>query len=80
MIERQLGDEYYIVESVLEHRHTTKGDLELKIRWKDFGDEEDSWRPYNELKKIDVVLDYCKEHGLAATKARSGRSYVKPTQ
>ena len=59
--------EEFIVERVLDHRphrQPTKhrGDLEFLIKWRNFGEEENSWVPWSNLTNNDICHDYCMTH------------------
>jgi hypothetical protein len=61
-----LDRDEYIVEAIVEHRGPRKGKprnlLEFKVRWQGYGPEEDLWLPYKEVKDLEVLDEYAREH------------------
>jgi hypothetical protein len=76
MLERQLGDGWYIVEAVVGHRKRDDGEVELEIKWQD-NDGETSWEPLSNLKRIEVVREYCAANKLDGEARISARARGK---
>ena len=60
----------FIVESIIEHAYSgdasttrkLKTLYDFKVRWKDYGPEEDSWIPYSEACKLEALDRYVAQH------------------
>ena len=57
--------EQYIVEKIIDHQYKEEtNDMEYLIKWKGFGEAENSWEPPNCLMDNIVYIKYCKQKGL----------------
>jgi hypothetical protein len=60
----------FIVEEVVNHRHTEpeerklKGRLEFRVKWLGHGADEDSWEPFNNMKEVKAMHRYLHRVGL----------------
>jgi hypothetical protein len=56
-----LPSAYYVVEAILAHQHRSDG-LWLKVHWRGYGPESDSWIPFSEARNLTVYQRYLDEH------------------
>ena len=61
----------FIVEDILsldgtrnKNKRYNRINLRVKVRWQGYGESEDTWEPYSELKGNLKFLKYCQKHGL----------------
>ena len=59
-------DQVFIVEKILDHRGPVKKKtaMEFLVRWKDYGEEYDTWEPYKNVKSVEALDAYKKDHKL----------------
>ncbi|GKT32732.1 Transposon Tf2-6 polyprotein [Aduncisulcus paluster] len=55
-------DEEFQVECILRHKFGTKKPIKFKIRWKHYGEEEDSWEDYTTVKDLEALDEYFAKH------------------
>jgi hypothetical protein len=48
----------YEIERILDHRKTPNGELEYKVRWKDYSSGYDSWEPFENFDSITPIDNY----------------------
>ncbi|KAE9553292.1 hypothetical protein FO519_003505 [Halicephalobus sp. NKZ332] len=61
--------ETYQVEKILGKRITNTGEVEYKIRWKDFDSSYDSWEPSNNCNCPNLVAEFEKNNNAASSKS-----------
>lgn len=62
MIAAKDKDEF-VIEAIVDHNGTgVKRNYDFKVRWKGFGEEEDLWLPYQEVKDSAAFHIYCSRH------------------
>ena len=61
----------FVVEDIIslegtknKNKRYNRTNLRVKVRWQGYGESEDSWEPYTELKGNVKFLKYCQRHGL----------------
>ena len=59
--EEELEDDQFIVERILDHRHDDDGNLFYHIKWQDYGDEDNTWEPENNILDKDLIEEYQRE-------------------
>ena len=64
ILQAQLADGYYLVERVVKHDRQN-GRLRFFIKWRDWDDQANTWEPYENVSKIEVVQAYMKRLGLS---------------
>lgn len=55
------GEEYYLVDRVIDHRDRSKGKKRVReflVRWKGYGVEDDTWEPEEALTELDALQAY----------------------
>ncbi|PIK53276.1 putative chromodomain Y-like protein [Apostichopus japonicus] len=57
MMEQGTEEEVFEVYKILARRKTRKGNLEYLVRWKNYGEEDDTWEPIENLQDCDEVLN-----------------------
>ena len=59
-------DHQYTVEEIIKHRGvaTDKTKMEFLVRWTGFGSETDTWEPWKELRLVEALHIYLREHGM----------------
>ena len=76
-----MDTESFIVESVRDHIFEGKGklqsNLKLRIHWQGFDDSQDTWEPFTNVSKVEVVHQYLIAHHLAKFIPK-GFKYSKP--
>jgi hypothetical protein len=53
----------YEVKAILAHRKTKAGGYEYKVRWKGYGEEDDTWEPPSSFNTKEVIDVYWKRRG-----------------
>jgi hypothetical protein len=49
----------YVVQDIVDHKvGKTKSQHKFKVRWQDYGPDQDSWEPYKHVKHTQVFTDY----------------------
>lgn len=60
-----ITDEYFVVEEVLNHRGTTRRNIEFFIKWQDYDQTYNSWEPWNpDMRDNELVNQYLIQKGL----------------
>jgi hypothetical protein len=57
VIDEELDEEFY-VEAVLNHRGSTRKNMEFFIKWLNFDQTYNSWEPWNSLRDNEYVNQY----------------------
>ena len=57
----------FFVENILDHRGNLKlkSTIEFHIKWLGYPEVENSWEPYSNLRDLDILHDYLKQHKLS---------------
>jgi transposase InsO family protein len=57
----------FFVENILEHRGNLKlkSTIEFHIKWLGYPEVKNSWEPYSNLRDLDILHDYLKQHKLS---------------
>eukprot|EP00762_Andalucia_godoyi_P008723 ANDGO_04722.mRNA.1 Retrovirus-related Pol polyprotein from transposon 17.6 len=58
----QVDSDEYQVECLVEHRGKKKKDVEFRVRWKGYSNEDDSWLPYKEVRDLEALDAYLALH------------------
>ncbi len=58
IISALLPPKTYLVEQIVDHKYSDKGELQLLVRWLNYDSSEDTWQPYITVRQVDVVKEY----------------------
>ncbi|GKT17427.1 hypothetical protein ADUPG1_004196, partial [Aduncisulcus paluster] len=47
-------EEEFLVDEIIRHKFGNKKPIKFRIRWKNFGKEDDSWQDYSEIKELEA--------------------------
>jgi len=64
-VQHKLGDGYYLVRGIADHRHRA-GRLELLMQWKGYPDSANTWEPASGMRDLKCYKTYARRHGLPA--------------
>jgi len=64
-------EEEYIVEKILDKRKGKNGRVEYLLKWKGYGDEDNTWEPKDNLECSELIEDFEKQHA-AKNKKKGG--------
>lgn len=73
--EKVLAEDEWIVEAVLDKRITSEGKIEYFLKWKDYGDDANSWEPEENLSCTELIKTF--ERKRASSTAIAGDSTSK---
>ena len=52
----------YVVKNICEHKVTGKNEVLFRVRWKGYSEKDDTWEPYSNLRRLDVMKTYLDRH------------------
>ena len=52
---RALDSEEFVVEAIVDHKEVAPGSFHFRVRWLGFGEDEDTWLPFEEVRDLEAL-------------------------
>jgi transposase InsO family protein len=58
----QVDDDEWEVSEIVDHRGRNKKNFEFRVRWKGFGEKDDTWLPLKDCRDLEALDSYLQQH------------------